>query len=107
MITSMRATPKTGRKYKRGRKIHIASSPNKPPAIDTGQLIRSITMDDRLREVEVGATSGAPYASYLEEGTKRMKKRPFLLPAVEKEMPKVQFRIRQRVRKIIREMGRV
>ena len=104
MIRSMRDTSKTGKRYKRGKKWHVASSPGKPPAIDTGQLIRSITMDDRLDEIEVGVTSGAPYAPFLETGTKKMKERPFMKPAIDKEMPKVMFRVRQIVRKLQRDM---
>ena len=84
VILSMRDTPKTGITYKRGKKFHIASSPGNPPAIDTGELARSIIFDVRDMEVEVGAAGGAPYALFLEEGTKKMKARPFLGPAVEK-----------------------
>lgn len=96
MIYGMQRTPKTGKRYKRGKRWHIASSPGNPPAIDTGQLLRSIAMDVRIDEVEVGVKSGAPYARYLEEGTKKtnkLKPRPFLAPAVEEEVPKIERRI--------------
>jgi hypothetical protein len=69
MINLMRFTPKTGRRYKRGKRWHIASSAGNAPAVDTGQLLRSIVMDVRPSEIEVGSKSGAPYARYLEEGT--------------------------------------
>jgi len=91
----MRNTPKTGRHYKRGKKTHIASSPGNPPAIDSGELLRSIMFDVRKMEIEVGVEGGAPYAEYLETGTFKVtaesitpteliESRPFLNPAVEK-----------------------
>jgi len=95
IIMSMRNTPKTGKHYRRGKKTHIASSPGNPPAIDSGELVRSIMFDVRKMEIEVGVEGGAPYAEYLEAGThmfspehlltsKKMEPRPFLGPAVEK-----------------------
>ncbi len=84
IITSMRDTPKTGRTYRRGKsgKVHTASSPGNPPAIDYGELVRSIMFDVRDMEIEVGSMGGAPYAVFLEEGTAKMEARPFLDPAV-------------------------
>jgi len=88
VILSMRGTPKTGRHYRRGKsgKSHIASSSGNAPAIDYGELVRSIAFDVRptQMEVEVGSVGGAPYSIFLEEGTKKMEARPFLGPAVDK-----------------------
>jgi hypothetical protein len=97
-INAMRRTPKTGKKYKRGGRWHIASSPGNAPAVDTGQYLRSIIMQDRIDEIEVGAKSGAPYAKYLETGTKREGKqvilpRPVMEPASNAEIPRIQERI--------------
>jgi HK97 gp10 family phage protein len=89
IILSMRNTPKKGRIYKRGKKKHISSSPGNPPAIDRGELVRSITFDVGEMEVEIGAEAGAPYASFLETGTKKMEARPFLDPAVEKHRQEI------------------
>jgi len=85
IILSMKNTLKTGRSYKRGEKKHIASSPGNPPAIDSGELIRSIFYDVRKTEmeVEVGNLAGAPYGRFLEEGTEKMEARPWLAPAVD------------------------
>jgi HK97 gp10 family phage protein len=99
IIKSMQKTPKTGKKYKRGKKFHIASSPGNPPAKDKGELIRSIIMSDRQAEIEVGSKGGAPYSKLLEEGTMKMAKRPFLKPAVEKIMPNIIKRIKDDIRK--------
>ena len=101
IINSMRRTPKTGNKYKRGKRWHIASSPGHAPAVDTGQLLRSIVMDERIDEIEIGVKSGAPYAAALEKGTRtagRSKNviilpRPFLKPAADKRVPVIKRRI--------------
>ncbi len=107
VILSMRNTPKTGRVYFRGkgkkRKRHVASSFGNPPAIDTGELLRSITHEARAREIEVGAEIGAPYAEYLEKGTPKMFKRPFLEPALDKYYPKeLDRRIKDAIRGSLR-----
>jgi HK97 gp10 family phage protein len=85
VILSMRNTSKTGRHYRRGKggRIHIASSPGNPPAIDYGELVRSIMFDVGDMEVEIGSIGGAPYSIFLEEGTEKMDARPFLGPAVD------------------------
>jgi HK97 gp10 family phage protein len=93
IILSMRNTPKTGNVYRRGGKEHIASSPGNPPAKDTGELIRSIVVDNAGDTIEVGVTSGAPYGKYLERGTDKMKARPFLQPALDKNLPGIKSRI--------------
>jgi len=93
MIHLMQHTPKTGKKYKRGKKWHIASSPGNAPAVDKGQLIRSIVMEARKDEIEVGVKSGAPYGKWLEQGTPKMGARPFLKPAADAEIPRIKHRI--------------
>ena len=103
VILSMKNTPKTGRYYRRGKsgKYHIASSPGNPPAIDYGELVRSIMFDVQDWEMEVGSFGGAPYAPFLEEGTfgksvgrsggqiGNVAPRPFLAPAVEKHRQEI------------------
>ena len=89
IIMSMRETPKTGRIYKRKSVRHISSSPGNPPAIDTGELVRSIIFDVKPFEIEVGSEGGAPYAEALEYGAEykdghKMAARPWLAPAVDK-----------------------
>jgi len=95
VITSMRDTPKTGRHYRRGKggKVHIASSPGNPPAIDYGELVRSIMFNVGNMEVEVGSIGGAPYSIFLEEGTEKMEARPFLGPAVDKHEKEILERV--------------
>lgn len=63
------------------------SSPGHPPAIQTGNLVRSVMIDDsdieQLR-ARVGVFSNAPYAGFLEGGTESMEARPFLKPAMDR-----------------------
>jgi len=82
IITSMQRDKKTGLPYRRGKNIHIASAPGESPAVDFGELLRSIMFDVREMEVEVGNLAGAPYGGFLEEGTENMEPRPWLHPAV-------------------------
>jgi hypothetical protein len=79
---SMTTTPKTGLKYRRGGKIHIASSPGNPPAVDTDHLRESIQVENAgplTSYVNVHASYGLP----LEVGTRHIAPRPFLAPAME------------------------
>lgn len=57
-----------------------ASAPGQPPAIDLGNLIRSIS----FKKYQTGAAyayAGAYYAEDLEFGTDKIAPRPFMLPA--------------------------
>ena len=89
IILSMQQTTKANWFYMRGKKKHHPSAPGHPPAIDSGELIRSITFDARNLQVEIGATTGAPYAEVLETGNKKgtLKARPWLQPAIDAETP--------------------
>ena len=73
-------------------KAHHPSLPDNPPAVDTGTLRRSITYTVNEKELygEVGNTiAKAPYGAYLEFGTSKMKPRPWLKPATEKNKLKI------------------
>lgn len=76
--------PGTGRIYIRGGKVHRASAPGEPPAVDTGRLRSSITHEVKIQGNEVSGLVGTnvEYAKYLELGTNKMAARPFLRPAV-------------------------
>jgi len=83
IIKSMARGKKSGIVYISGGKAHRSSAPGEAPAVDSGELLRSIVFDVRGMEMEIGAEAGAPYAELLEEGTSKMKARPFLEPAIE------------------------
>jgi HK97 gp10 family phage protein len=81
---SMMEKPKSGRTYKIAGRTHIASSEGESPAILTGKLFDSVRVKTFGTDIEFGAGGrGIGYAKYLEIGTSKMKKRPFILPAVE------------------------
>lgn len=82
-IRSIKNSPATGRTYKRGNIAHTASSAGNPPKTDTGNLVSSISASVGELEAEIGAY--ANYSSHLEFGTKNMKARPFMFPALEQE----------------------
>lgn len=68
--------PKSGREYRRGGRVHIASARGESPAVDTGFLINSIQTD--AKETEATITISAEYAEILEFH----KDRPFVRPAI-------------------------
>lgn len=82
-IRSIKNSPATGRTYKRGNITHTASSAGNPPKTDTGNLVGSISASVGNLEAEIGAY--ANYSSHLEFGTRNMKARPFMFPAMEQE----------------------
>lgn len=75
--------PGKGREYRRGAKTHHASAPGDGPAVDRGDLVKSI----QARQLKPGHWRVAvrePYALFLEFGTRKMAPRPFVRVAVEK-----------------------
>lgn len=76
--------PKTGRMYG----MHQASAPGEAPANKTGRLMNSISYSiHSTHELEIGASArsnkGAPYPRFLEEGTKKMAPRPYLIKSAD------------------------
>jgi HK97 gp10 family phage protein len=68
-----------------------SSAPGEPPAYQSGRLAESIAVLSRATPAELVSTVGprpqaftsrAPYPVFLEFGTRRMKPRPFMRPAV-------------------------
>lgn len=109
MITSMRNSPATGKKYTGGRggKSHIASSPGNPPRVDSSQLVNSIVMDERLFEVEVGSNimeGDPPYPVVLEFGREdgSMEARPWMGPAFESEKGAIEKELIQVINETLR-----
>ena len=76
-----------------------SSAPGEPPAYQTGRLAESIAVLSRATPADLVSTVGprpqaftgrAPYPVFLEFGTRRMKPRPFMRPAVEAFKRKIQ-----------------
>lgn len=79
----IRSPPKTGRWYyvPELKRLHRASAPGQSPANMTGRLAKSADYLTRNhQEMEVGER--APYAKFLELGTRKMKPRQHLVRAV-------------------------
>ncbi len=84
-IQSILAGGKSGRRYKRGSKIHVASGAGESPANDSGRLAGSIHTITEAHEALIIAGRGqVKYAKMLEFGTSKMAERPFMYPALEK-----------------------
>ena len=101
----------TGRRYKkRGGRIHQASRPGEPPAIDLGSLVRSVQVelgeiDINLPRARVGTS--LPYGRFLELGTRHIKRRPWLSVALKQVKPRVREIVRDvinRAMKVIRSL---
>jgi hypothetical protein len=97
IIEGMQDTPKTGTIYtKKGGRRHIASSPGNFPAVDTGDLISNIVVDETRKGVEVGSILlDPPVGSILEDGTRNMKKRPWMEPTIDEISPVIEFNIQE------------
>lgn len=79
----------SGRIY--GKRKHQASLPGQTPAIDTGHLRASITnlVTTRLLTVNGFVWTDVVYAPWLELGTTKMQRRPFLRPALKRNKKKI------------------
>lgn len=108
-IKSIHRGPKTGTVYVRGSgrnlsKRHRASAPGEAPATDTGNLVGTVFTKVEETQGEVGFT--APYGYWLEYGTLKMKPRPFLNPALEKNKDYFEGRLKQGIEKAVAEFNK-
>ena len=99
-IESIMRGSKTGTTYTKynPRRTHTASAEGEAPASDTGNLVSGITTNieksitgDIVGEVIANARDGkgGNYAKHLEFGTREMRPRPFLFPALEKNKKRI------------------
>jgi len=108
--------PKHGKTYiiyRGGRRFrHIASAPYEAPANLTGALRKSIDfsvieadrMEFGVREYfpdRKGTPKGVDYGIYLELGTSKMDKRPFLLPSIVANQKNAQQHFEQQLKKAL------
>jgi len=84
-VRSIQKGPASGRVYEKysPRRTHQASAPGQPPMTDTGQLAGSINIVTGTLRAKVGTP--LMYGLFLEFGTRKMRQRPWLRPAFEKE----------------------
>jgi len=90
---------------------HTPSAPGEPPAVVTGKLRASITKKVKkgimgaTSEVFIGIRGGSEpdsknYGAFLEFGTKNMIQRPFLRPALRKNIREITNFIKNGVKKV-------
>jgi hypothetical protein len=83
MIRSFRE-PKSGRVYKNPKgRDYRASAPGQAPAIRSGRLLNEVFRGySTPSETEAELVIDTGYETFLELGTRRMRARPFVLPAI-------------------------
>jgi hypothetical protein len=97
-VISIQTSPASGRTYRRGSITHIASSPGNAPRTDTGELVRNITLQtEGFADYTVGSRRGAPQGFWMEFGTRNILPRPWLSPAYNKTLSKVNTYINQAI----------
>ena len=114
IITSMRNTKRSEKSYKRKSVEHHPSLPGNPPAIDTGDLVKSILYDVKNMEARLGLVGGAPHGVFLEKKTNRFFSgllkidsagiRPWLKPAIEANKEKIIKKIQAAIKKQLSEI---
>jgi len=82
LAKEMKKSIKTGAKSGRQYGNHTASAPGQSPANWTGDLVNSISVENKGKTSEVIINS--QYAQLLELGTSKMRPRPFILPSIQK-----------------------
>jgi len=73
---------KSGATYVRGGKVHIASAPGEPPAIDTGVLVNSLFYRMENNYLGIYGTNEL-HGLVLEFGGRKVAPRPWLKPALD------------------------
>lgn len=81
---------KRGRQYRR----HQASAPGEAPAIDTGTLFNSITVEV-AGELSAAVGTNVEHGLHTEFGTSRMEPRPWLAPAMEAVAPEFEAGLKE------------
>ena len=85
---------------------HVASRPGDAPNTDTGALVRSIAVEPPLPAETMFVGSGIDYALWLETGTRRMRPRPWLMPAVDANRAKLNDNIAKAVKRMVQNVGK-
>lgn len=99
-----------GRRARNARQagVHVASAPGRPPAVDTNRLRASFTVSTVPKQGSRSSGTDAfvanvqeptrtvltfgsrvPYAVFLEFGTRRVRRRPYIAPTLDKFRPRL------------------
>lgn len=95
-----------GRTYRRGGRIHQASAPGEPPAIDFGYLINSINSElvESTPEIAVAqVATNSEAAQPLEFGTATVAARPFMRPGVDEHEEEINGAVGATLTRLIKE----
>lgn len=102
-VNSIMTGQKTGRLYRRRDVVHQASAPGEPPASDTGTLVQRSTVEWNARELRATVVFRTKYALPLELGTERMEPRPYLRPALARNIDTIMARINAAAGRVLRD----
>ena len=84
---------RTGRVYRFRGRSHTAAADGEPPANRSGKMAKSFVYRASTKQLMVGneafSRKGAPYPSYLEEGTSRMGAKPYFVNTIESLLPRL------------------
>lgn len=80
----------------------VVSKPGKPPNTDTGRLVQSIQVEFRNNGLEGIVGTNLKYGVWLEFGTQDMPARPWLKPAVQSQLKKINSRFSKAVERSIK-----
>lgn len=81
---------------------HVAAAEGSAPNTDTGALVSSIAVEMSKQKMEAEVGSNLDYSAYLELGTKDMEPRPWLAPAVNKNIDNLRENIGKAIMLAIR-----
>lgn len=85
---------------------HVASRPGNAPNTDTGALVNSIAVENVKGKPISFVGSGLDYAGYLEFGTKKMGARPWLQPALDANLSKLERNIIKSAKNMIKQKAK-
>lgn len=94
---------RSGRIYRRRSVTHQASAPGEFPKSDTGQLISSLFFRVGGDKLSSFFGTALNYGRYLEFGTSRMRKRPWLRPTLKANATTIVARVRAAVNEALRQ----
>lgn len=101
-VVNIQKNSGTGRKYKRGKRTHVASSPGEYPNSDSGELVRSGFWEKRGELTAVWGFA-AKHALPLEVGTSKMAARPIARPTFNALYSRASDRVMAAVAAVVKE----
>lgn len=95
-------------RYSQGGKAydHVVSKEGNAPNTDTGALVNSIATEHKNGTPVSFVGSGLDYAKYLEFGTKQMKPRPWLQPALDARLKDFEKNIINQAKRMIKKASK-